>query len=176
MLAIDQRLSQDLDSRYSMGDPNHHRQSGHVVIAIPRLLLVAYACAIVQPAFAVPGPTGVDQPSNTPSELSESSPPTSAASAPAAAQAPAPTDKPAKLILVDNTLTAEQLKQILAAGYKPDSQARGNEVYFCRREHQLGTRFDSKICKTSQRILQDELSGKEMTSKAQRPAGNRAAQ
>jgi hypothetical protein len=73
------------------------------------------------------------------------------------------------VVLVDDTVTAEQLKQILAKGYKPESQARGNEVYYCRRERPLGTRFEKKVCKTSGKILQDELEGKEMTNRAQRP-------
>jgi hypothetical protein len=78
------------------------------------------------------------------------------------------------VVLVDDTVTAAQLKEILAKGYKPESQARGNEVFYCRHERPLGTRFETKICRTSARILQDELQGKEMTTRVQRPGGDPA--
>jgi len=78
------------------------------------------------------------------------------------------------VVLVDDTVTAQQLKQILAMGYKPESQARGNEVFYCRRERPLGTRFETRICKTSGRILQDERQGKEMATRAQRVGGDPA--
>jgi hypothetical protein len=76
------------------------------------------------------------------------------------------------MVLVDDTVTDAQLKQILAKGYKPESQAHENEVFYCRRERPLGTRFETKICKTSRRILQDELQGKEMATRAQRTGGD----
>jgi hypothetical protein len=78
------------------------------------------------------------------------------------------------VVLVDDTVTDAQLGRILAKGYKPESQARGNEVYYCRRERPLGTRFETKVCKTSGHILQDELQGKEVTTRAQRTGGSRA--
>jgi hypothetical protein len=90
------------------------------------------------------------------------------AQSPDTATAKSGANKPAKLVLVDDTVTAAQLNQILAKGYKPESQARANEVFYCRRERPLGTRFETKTCKTSGRILQDELQGKEMTTRAQR--------
>jgi hypothetical protein len=69
-------------------------------------------------------------------------------------------------------VTDAQLKQILAKGYKPESQARGHEVFYCRREVPMGTRFETKICKTSRRILQDELQGQDLTKRAERTSGN----
>lgn len=80
------------------------------------------------------------------------------------------------MVLVDDTVTDAQLKQILAKGYQPESQARGNAVYYCRREHELGSRFESKICKTAARILQDEQQGKEATTNVERTVGNKATQ
>ena len=68
-----------------------------------------------------------------------------------------------------------QLKQILAKGYRPESQARGNEVYYCRAEHTLGSHFETKSCKTAGRIIQDELNGKEETTRLERSSGNPAA-
>ena len=76
--------------------------------------------------------------------------------------------KPQKVILVDDTVNDAQLKQILAKGYKPEVQARGNEVYYCRVEHEIGTRFDKKVCKTATQIHDDELNGKEETFRLER--------
>lgn len=67
---------------------------------------------------------------------------------------------------MDKTLTDAQVKQLLARGYKP--QSRGSTVYYCRREQQLGSRFESKVCKTADQISRDELDSKEMTEQAQR--------
>jgi hypothetical protein len=67
---------------------------------------------------------------------------------------------------VDKSLTDAQVKELLARGYKP--QARGDEVLYCRREHQLGSRFETKICKTANPITRDELDGKETVQQLQR--------
>jgi hypothetical protein len=83
-------------------------------------------------------------------------------------------NKPGRKILVDDTVNDAQLKQILAKGYQPESQARGNEVYYCRSDHELGSRFESKVCKTARRILQDELQGKNATTTIQQTTGTRA--
>ena len=73
---------------------------------------------------------------------------------------------------MDDTVTDAQLKQILAKGYKPETQARGNEVYYCRGEHETGSRFESKVCKTARRILQDEQQGKNATATIQQKTEN----
>jgi hypothetical protein len=93
----------------------------------------------------------------------------------AAGQLPAG-DKPGTKVFVDATVTDAQLKQILAKGYKPERQARADEVYYCRTEPQLGSRFQTKVCKTAARILQEERQGKEAATNVQRPGGNKAAQ
>jgi len=69
---------------------------------------------------------------------------------------------------VDDTVTDAQLKQILRKGYKPAGQARGNEVSYCRSERELGSRFETKVCKTAARILQEEEQGKEATTYVER--------
>lgn len=85
-----------------------------------------------------------------------------------------PANTAGKKVLVDDTVTDAQLKQILARGYKPDSQARGNEVYYCRRQRETGSRFETKVCKTAMRILQDELNGKDATGRLEQTSGNKA--
>jgi hypothetical protein len=97
----------------------------------------------------------------------------STAASHANADKPVVADKSKKKILVDDTVNDAQLKQILARGYEPESQARGNEVYYCRSEPELGSRFGKKICKTAARILQDEVEGKNEAGLLERPSGNR---
>ena len=71
------------------------------------------------------------------------------------------------LVLVDDTVTDAQLKQILAQGYRPEKQVFGNEVLYCRREQLTGDRFQTNVCKTAVRILEDERRGKDFTNSVQ---------
>jgi hypothetical protein len=148
------------------------------VSTIARLLLVICACATAQAFAAGSDSNAVEEPASstsTPEATTDAgtqpgnSGTSPGAQSPDAATAGSVAKKPTKVVLVDDTVTAEQLKQILAKGYKPESQARGNEVYYCRRERPLGTRFETKVCKTSGHILQDEVQGKDVTTRAQRP-------
>jgi hypothetical protein len=97
--------------------------------------------------------------------------PSSGAKPDAAAGQPV-ANKPGRKILVDDTVTDAQLKQILRKGYTPEQQARGNEVYYCRRERELGSRFETKVCRTAARILLEEQQGKEATTNVERTGGN----
>jgi uncharacterized protein len=100
---------------------------------------------------------------------------TAQSSTPAGSSAAKPAaPKPGIKVLVDDTVNDAQLKQILAKGYKPESQARGNEVYYCRKETELGSRFETKVCRTAARILQEEHAGKEATTTAQQTPGTKA--
>ena len=117
-------------------------------------------------------------------------PPQPAAAAPAQTVAPSPAaaltgvsstanaqpvaNKSGAKVLVDDTVTDAQLKQILRKGYQPAAQAHGNEVYYCRSAHELGTRFETKVCKTAAQILFDEQQGKEATTDVERDNGNKA--
>jgi hypothetical protein len=77
-------------------------------------------------------------------------------------------DKSVKNVLVDDTVTDAQLKQILAKGYRPVQQAPGNEVSYCRSEQLSGERFKTKVCKTARRILEDEQRGKDLINSVER--------
>ena len=77
-------------------------------------------------------------------------------------------NKSVKNVLVDDTVTDAQLKQILAKGYRPVKQAPGDEVSYCRSERLSGDRFETKVCKTARRILEDEQRGKELTNSVER--------
>jgi hypothetical protein len=133
---------------------------------------VAQSAAV---APAVPGAMSGTTPAD-PSSSNEPDPgvqPGGGAPLPVAAAAQSPANKPGRKTLVDDTVTDAQLRQILAKGYEPERQARGNEVYYCRREHDLGSRFETKVCRTAARILQEEEQGKEATTNVERTDGNR---
>lgn len=128
--------------------------------SVAHLLLVS-CTGLVAHAFAAGSDPNAGQSTQPPAQ----------ASSVASTQA-VPEKSVRKVVLVDDTVTDAQLKQILAKGYKPEAQARGNEVYYCRRERSLGTRFETKVCKTSGHILRDELQGKEVATRVQRTDGN----
>lgn len=73
-----------------------------------------------------------------------------------------------KNVLVDDTVTDAQLRQILAKGYRPTEQESGNEVSYCRREQLPGERFLTTVCKSAARILEDEQRGKDLVSSVER--------
>ena len=128
-----------------------------------------------QPAAATPPQTGAQPAAVAPTgpDITRAASPDPASSGkPDTATQPV-ANKPGKKVLVDNTVTDAQLKQILNKGYRPESQARGNEVYYCRSERELGTRFERKICRTAARILEEEQLGKEETAKLEETGGNR---
>ncbi len=74
-----------------------------------------------------------------------------------------------RIVMEDKTLTNEEVKQLFAQGYKPVS--RNGEVYYCRREEQLGTRFAEMTCKTAQQMKQLTQESKDMLSSKQRTGG-----
>jgi hypothetical protein len=113
-----------------------------------------------QPAAAAPPQTVAQSPAAAPPGASNTANPQPA--------------KPGRKVLVDDTVTDAQLKQIFRKGYTPESQARGNEVYYCRTERELGSRFERKQCKTAAQILRDEEWGKEATTDVERNNGNKA--
>jgi hypothetical protein len=127
--------------------------------------------AAQSPAEAPTGPTTLR--AATPDPLSSGKPDTAAqprdtATSSVTANAQPAANKSDRKLLVDDTVTDAQLKQILRKGYKPESQAHGNEVYYCRRELELGSHFETKICKTAAQILQQEQGGKEATTYVER--------
>jgi hypothetical protein len=87
----------------------------------------------------------------------------------ASKDAPPPDKKVTKIVLIDNDINDEDLKQILAKGYKP--QGRGDKVMYCRSETEVGTRFPKKTCRTSAQILAEESRSKETTTIFQKDTG-----
>jgi hypothetical protein len=160
------------------------------VSAVIRLLFVLSTCAIAQTLAQNPASVEPEHP------VSQSPVAAATASQPAATAQSSPSDNTAKpaasdkasstqspnatanappasgvmqTVLIDKTLTNSQVKQLLAKGYKP--QGRGDNVYYCRREQEMGSRFEHKVCKTADQITRDELDGQEMTQNAQKGMG-----
>ena len=103
-----------------------------------------------------------------PSTMRAATPDASSGSKPDTAAQPPVADKSGRKVLVDDTVTQAQLKQILAKGYRPVAQASGNEVSYCRSEQLSGERFQTKVCKTARRILEDEQRGKDLLNSVDR--------
>ena len=125
--------------------------------------------AVAQSPAAAPSVTGQKATTTDPSAGGKSemdAKPGGAATSPADAQTVA--NKSVKNVLVDDTVTDAQLRQILAKGYRPVTQAPGNEVSYCRNEQLSGERFQTKVCKTARRILEDEQRAKDLTDSVQR--------
>jgi hypothetical protein len=126
--------------------------------------------AVAQSPAAAPSVVGQKATTTDPtaggkSEMNAKSGGTATSHANANAQSVA--SKSVKNVLVDDTVTDAQLKQILAKGYRPVKQAPGNEVSYCRNEQLSGERFQTKICKTARRILEDEQRAKDLTDYVQ---------
>jgi hypothetical protein len=69
----------------------------------------------------------------------------------------------------------KQLARLKAAGYKPEMH--GETLVFCRREAQLGSRFERKVCSTAETLEQQTTTAQELTERTQRmgmtqPRGN----
>src|SRR6202012_5058428 len=69
---------------------------------------------------------------------------------PPVAAAPAAANGTNRIYLEDKTLTNDEVKKLFAQGYKPTS--RNGEVYYCRKEGTLGTRFETTTCRTAQQM------------------------
>ena len=154
-----------------------------------RVLLATCCAAVVLPAWPLDPPASASTPGTLPpapaatTAVPASSPPsakpepdakaTGASSATTtSAEASTAAAKPTRIVLDDKTLTQSEVKQLLAQGYKPVS--RGGEIYYCRRETQLGSRFANLNCRTGERAKERARNGQDMLSKQQRPSGCRA--
>jgi hypothetical protein len=104
----------------------------------------------------------------TATDVSAGGKPNPPASEKATATSPINANNSKQKVLVDDTVSDAQLRGILAKGYRPDRQAPGNEVYYCRNEQLSGERFQTKVCKTAARILEDESRGRELINSVER--------
>jgi hypothetical protein len=153
-----------------------------------RLVPVVFACAAAQ-AFAgdPPTPSPVEPAKTaTPAVTADTTSPTDAAAAPPKSATPAvtadttlatsPTPEPPKvqrLYLEDKTLTNAEVSRLLSQGYKPQ-KGRGDNILYCRREQQLGTHFEKKVCLTADQLKTMTQDSRDITDSLERNFGNRS--
>ncbi len=70
-----------------------------------------------------------------------------------------------KLVAGDEAAERE-LARLKSAGYK--AELRGEQLVFCRREAQLGSRFEKKVCSSAESLQQQAVSGQDLTNSVQR--------
>jgi hypothetical protein len=71
-------------------------------------------------------------------------------------------------------VTPDQAKTLRSAGYKSSVQ-RDGQVYYCRYEAQLGSRFETKMCDTAENIMLSIANSKDAVNQMQRtPTGTRS--
>jgi hypothetical protein len=95
-----------------------------------------------------------------------SEPPATDATATATATDKATAEKIKKIVLEDDTITEAQAKQILSKGYRPEGKS--HEVRYCKKEYVVGSRFESKVCRSALEILQIQSDSKDLTNSVQR--------
>ncbi len=96
-------------------------------------------------------------------------PPTSAQpgqTAPAAASTTAPNSTAKTDPATKGGASESQAKLLRAAGYK--AEVRNGQTIYCRKEAQLGSRFESKVCGTADELERLTVKSKEAIDKAQR--------
>ena len=154
--------------------------------AFVRVLPIVATC-VVTLAFALePPPNSVEpdkpasqpvaapgsQPHSSPiSAISDAAAHTAASPATQATEvntAPTPS-KPHRIVLEDKTLTNAEVRELFARGYKPIG--RGGEVYYCRREPDIGSHFTSMSCKTADQMKQLMQDSKDFLLDRQKPNG-----
>jgi hypothetical protein len=115
-------------------------------------------------APAAPAASGQSQPAPRPPVSDTATAPL----LPGAGNTPAPPAGAAnpEATAADNKDSAVVVKQLRAAGYRPEQH--NGETYYCRKDAQLGTRFETKSCGTAQQLAQISALGSEWTQKVQK--------
>lgn len=120
-------------------------------------LLLALSSTIVAQA---------DEPATPPASTNNTAPaPTPPASTSTATPAPTPpastsaTTDPKADLEAKKTAAMAELKKNGFSGYKTKLNKDGSAVY-CRKEQQIGTRFETENCRSLQALIQDRENGK----------------
>lgn len=146
-----------------------------ITIALMGAISVAYftlALAMEEPPASQAAPeTATGAPSTTATEqpVVKKAPttPTTSASPNAAQSESRRADSSAKIALTagDDDAAAE-LKQLMARGYK--GEAHGSEIWFCRKEVIMGSRFEQKVCFTPDQLKHIAADAQQQTDRIQR--------
>ncbi len=147
---------------------------GTAVTSIMRLSLLTVLCVILeacstqQPAKSAAAAKAA-APVSAPAAPVAAGPGPGAAGAPATDPAAAAAAKPAIKVLEDKTLTNDEVRQLLAQNYRPLS--RDGQIYYCRREQHLGSRFTSLTCRTADEMKEIARESKDMAAAKQKSSG-----
>jgi hypothetical protein len=137
-----------------------------------RLMPVLFACVATQViAGDPPTPKAVDPdrptaqaPATATDTASQATPSPTKTASEEAATTPA---QPQKVVLNDKSVTNEEVRQLLAQGYKPQ-KGRGDDVLYCRSEQPIGTRFPKKVCKSADQLKAQTQDSRDLTEMKQR--------
>ena len=123
-----------------------------------RMSLVVAACITLHACSSAPA---------TPNATSAN---TYSPQAQSAGSSTAPTGTaPNRIVLEDKTLTTDEVRELLAQGYKP--VGRNGQVYYCRREQLTGSNVRSTICKSADEMKQLATSSEKSLSTMQDQSG-----
>lgn len=127
-------------------------------------LLAVISVGSVSPVFATDPPATTTATSST---APAATPPKTEDSAKITAQTN--NGKIVKLVAADADAD-KQLTRLKAAGYKPELH--GDNLVFCRREAELGSRFERKVCNSAEAIEQQTVQAQELAERTQRMGVN----
>jgi len=125
-----------------------------------RILCGLLALALASSVYAMEPP-----PASTPPPAAEPAADSSTSLKAPAADSKA-TQAPKLVLTAGDAEAAAQLKRLKAAGYRPE--AHGDEIWFCRKEAVLGSRFEKKICNTADQLIRQEADARMETDKITR--------
>ncbi len=125
--------------------------------AAPAASATPAVAASAVPATTAPAPAA---PTDAPAAAAT---PADAAPAPGGSREPA---KPASITVVaDPMALTPQEKEFLSRGYK--LEVRQGTKFFCRREQQIGSRFETKTCSTGEALRAQQASAAEVLRRMQ---------
>jgi hypothetical protein len=140
--------------------------SKHIVLA------VALSVSVVSIAWSADEPAS--PPAASPPAAASPTPAADATAAPPAAAQPAAAAKaPAKeATTAADSKDSDAEKHLLARGYKKETRSNG-QVVFCRKEIELGSRFETKKCGTAESMAFAEQQARDLMHNSQYSGGTK---
>jgi hypothetical protein len=142
-----------------------------------RLMPVLFACVATQViAGDPPAPKAVDpdRPTVQAPAADTASQATPSPTKTASEEAATTPTQPQRVVLNDKSVTNEEVRQLLAQGYKPQ-KGRGDDVLYCRSEQPVGTRFAKKVCKSADQLKAQTQDSRDLTEMKQRASSQAPA-
>lgn len=141
-----------------------------------RLMPVLFACVATQVVAGDPPTPKTIEPDKPATQAAAPATDTASQTTPSPTKPEAATTpaQPQRVVLNDKSVTNEEVRQLLAQGYKPQ-KGRGDDVLYCRSEQPVGTRFAKRVCKSADQIKAQTQDSKELLEMKQRPGSQRPA-